>query len=555
MHTKVPPGKPGSPIEQLVCAVRKCALWRAAAALALAVAAVGPAVPRCAAAPGAASPRDEIFYQIFVRSFRDSKGDRNGDLKGIEDELGYLQDLGVTTLLLTPLYDSPFYHSYFANDFSRIDPAYGTEEDFRHLVRALHKRGMKIFLDEEVQYVTTAHEWFKDSLGNPRSRFSHFIVYTDSANAKPDLGIFGMAELPSYNGSKYGIANVNLHDPGVVEYQTKLFEHWMEPTGRAGDDGVDGFRIDHMMDDLDYRKTMTGLFSRFWEPIFAKLREDDPRVRILAEQADWGYGDDWLRRGGVDMVFAFPIRMAIVSFDKKKLSEAVAGTWEKTPPGKQQVVFIENHDTSRFASEVCGNPRRERLGAALNLLLKGIPLIYYGQELGMEGFKASDWNSDANDIPQREAFPWTAALGPGIAVWYKDTGPWWNLSALARGASVSLEREAGIPDSLLSYYKWLIALRRGHPELISGDQAIVANDSASVFSFVRSDGSRRILVAVNLSADQATAHVKAADVAPSGGASLRSVASGDVTARGADGSFAIALPGYGICIDEVSAGN
>jgi glycosidase len=550
MHTPIPPGNSGSGIER-----RARAPWRAAAALAVALAALGPAIPRGAAAAGDGAPRDEIFYQIFVRSFRDSNGDRNGDLKGIEDELGYLQGLGITTLLLTPLYDSPFYHSYFANDFAKIDPAYGTEGDFRHLVRALHARRMKIFLDEEVQYVTTAHEWYKDSLNNPKSRFSHFIVYDDSANAKPDLGIWGIIELPSYDGSKYGIASVNLHDPGVVEYQAKLFEHWMEPAGRAGDDGVDGFRIDHMMDDLDNRRRMTDLFSRFWAPIFAKLRADDPRVRILAEQADWGYGDDWLRRGGVDMVFAFPIRMAIVSFDKGKLSEAVSRTWEKTPPGKQQVVFIENHDTSRFASEVCADPRKERVGAALNLLLKGIPLIYYGQELGMEGFKASDRNSDANDIAQREAFPWTATLGPGIAVWYKDSGPWWNLSALARGASVSLDRESALPDSLLNYYKWLIALREGHPELVSGDQALVPNDSPSVFSFVRFDGARRMLVAVNLSADQAAAHVKAADVAPNGGASLRSVTSGDVTPRGADGAFAVVLPGYGVCIDEVSGGN
>jgi len=535
--------------------VRRRAPWRAAASVALALAVAGWACARCAAAPASAGPRDEIFYQIFVRSFRDSNGDRNGDLRGIEDELGYLQDLGVTTLLLTPLYDSPFYHSYFANDFSRIDPAYGTEGDFRHLVRALHRRGMKIFLDEEVQYVTTAHEWYKDSINNPKSRFSHFIVYDDAANAKPDVGFFGIPEIPSYDGSKYVIASVNMHDPGVIEYQTRLFEHWMEPSGPAADDGVDGYRIDHMMDDLDFRKRMTDLFSRFWAPIFAKLRADDPRVSILAEQADWGYGDDWLRRGGVDMVFAFPIRMAIVTFDKKKISEAVAETWAKTPPGKQQVVFIENHDTSRFASEVCGNPRKERVGAALNILLKGIPLIYYGQELGMEGWKASDWNSDANDIPQREAFPWTATVGPGVAVWYKDSGPWWNLSALAMGSSMSLDREAVLPDSLLNYYKWLIALRRGHPELVSGEQAIVANDSASIFSFERFDGPRRIFVAVNLSADQATAHVKAADVAPAGDASLRSLASGDVVARGADGTFTIALKGYGIRIDEVSERN
>ena len=111
-----------------------------------------------------------------------------------------------------------------------------------------------------------------------------------------------------------------------------------------------------------------------------------------------------------------------MSFDKKQITEAINETWQRTPVGKQQLIFIENHDTNRFASEVGGDIRREKIGAALNLLLKGIPFIYYGQELGMEGRQLKDTGSDANDIPVREAFPWTATIGPGMAVWYKGTG-------------------------------------------------------------------------------------------------------------------------------------
>lgn len=529
---------------------RRAFLRRAAAAAVLLLAAVCGAAPRCAGAG------DEIFYQIFVRSFRDSNGDLNGDLRGIEDELGYLQGLGVTTLLLTPLYDSPVYHSYFANDFARIDPAYGTEADFRHLVRELHRRGMKIFLDEEVQYVTSEHEWYKDSLNNPGSRFSRYILYDGPGNTQPEPGPYGLTLLPTYNGARVVIATVNMHEPGVIEYQTRMFEHWMNPTGRAGqDDGVDGFRIDHMMDDLDNKGKLKDLFSVFWAPIFGKIRADDPRVRIVAEQWDWGYGDDFLTRGNVDMVFAFPLRSAIVSFDKKQLSEAAERTWARTPRGKQQIVFIENHDTNRFASEVGGDPRRERVGAALNLLLRGIPLIYYGQELGMEGRQFRGWKSDANDIPVRQAFPWTATVGPGIAVWYKDTGPWWNQSALAMGTSVSLDAEQGRPDSLLSYYKGLIALRRSHPEFVTGDQAIVGNDSAAVFSFVRFDAGRRDLVAVNLSGAPVTVHIPAPAVSPAGAAALRSLTSAEVVARGADGGFTLGLPAYGVSIDQVSKSN
>jgi glycosidase len=508
---------------------------------------LGPA-PAASAAPPAG---DEIFYLIFVRSFRDSNGDGKGDLKGIEQELGYLQGLGVTTVVLTPLYQSPFYHSYFATDFSRIDPAYGTEADFRSLVQALHRRGMRIFIDQEVQYVAADHEWFRDSLGNPDSRYGRYILYNGPGNTQPES-----AELPSYDGKKILVATVNMHEPAVLEYQTRLFEHWMNPTGAGADDGVDGFRIDHMMDDLDQSGKLTGLFARFWSPMFRRLRDENPRIRILAEQADWGsYGDDWFSRGNVDMVYAFRIRWAIAALDKKQLVEAVNETWRRTPAGRQQLVFVENHDTNRFATEVGGDARRERLGACLNLLLRGIPLIYYGQELGVEG-RQGHWMSDGNDIPVRQAFPWTVGAGPGIAAWYRDTGPWWAQSALALGSSISLDREAGRPGSLLSYYKALIALRRTHPELVSGDQAIAENDSASVFSFVRSDGAHQILVAANLAGSPVTAHVRIGGAAPAPrSASLHDVFTGGLVARGADGGFAVTLQGYGVSIDEVSAGN
>src|SRR3569623_1761339 len=98
--------------------------------------------------------KDEIIYHIFQRSFYDSNGDKHGDLEGIRQKLDYLQNLGVTAVLLTPLYDSPFYHNYFANDFKAIDPKYGTLQDYLALIKDLHKRGMKFYMDMETQYVT-----------------------------------------------------------------------------------------------------------------------------------------------------------------------------------------------------------------------------------------------------------------------------------------------------------------------------------------------------------------------------------------------------------------
>jgi glycosidase len=139
-----------------------------------------------------------------------------------------------------------------------------------------------------------------------------------------------------------------------------------------------------------------------------------------------------------------------------------------------------------------------------------------------------------------------------MAVWYRDSGPWWTQSPLAKGGYPSLEAEANDPGSLLAYYKGLIALRRSHPELVSGDQAILADDNDRVFVFERIGGARRTLVAVNLSGAPATARVAALDAAAAPRAALRNTATGETLARGGDGNYALALQPYGVGIFEVS---
>src|ERR1022692_2570067 len=140
------------------------------------------------------SASDEVIYHIFQRSFYDSNGDMQGDLNGIRQKLDYLQQLGVTAILLTPLYDSPFYHNYFADDFKKIDPGYGTLHDYLSLVKELHRRGMKFYMDMETQYVTEHHIWWKDAINNLNSRYSDYILYEDKAHAKPSnivLNLYG----------------------------------------------------------------------------------------------------------------------------------------------------------------------------------------------------------------------------------------------------------------------------------------------------------------------------------------------------------------------------
>lgn len=446
-----------------------------------------------------ASAQNEVIYHVFQRSFFDSNGDGHGDLNGIKAKLNYLQQLGVTSLLLTPLYQSGFYHNYFADDFEKIDPTYGTMEDYRLLVKEVHKRGMKIYQDVEMQYVTGKHEWFAGSYKKPSAKYGNYLYYHDRQNLKPYY-FYDVPEFTTYNNSKEQIIVVNMNEPKVKEYTAKMLKYWIDPNGDGKfDDGVDGYRLDHMMDNLDNSGKLTNLFQNFWAPLLAELKTVRPDLTIIAEQADWNsYGYDYLTKGNTDRVFAFRLKQAIATFDRDKIAAAADSTFLHLPEGKQQVVFIENHDTKRFASEAGINPAKLKAAAALNVLIGGIPSIYYGQEIGMKGEQLKG-KTDGNDIPVREAFEWYAGeTGEGMALWYKGTGPWWDNRNMKPGDGISFEEQQKDPESLYNFYRSLLRIKK-QPALAEGSYRKIDNTSFNVFSFVRESGNEKVLVVINLS--------------------------------------------------------
>ena len=455
----------------------------------------------------------DVYYKIFVRSFADSNGDRIGDFHGIEQRLPYLQSLGVTTLLLTPIVPSVFYHNYFASRFDAVDPAFGSLADFHHLVRALHRRGMKVILDQEIQYVPDDHPWWIQTAGRPGSPLSSWILYNGPGNTEPETGFLGTQRLKTYDGRDIRLAMVNLDAPEVRSYFGRLLRFWLQPGNKGTDrEGVDGFRIDHMMDDLDNRGRLKNLVADFWAPLAAQAKSLDPGLTMIAEQADWGsYGDDLQAHGGIDLVYAFPLRKAITTLDRDAIADALVATQEKTLAGKGQLLFIENHDTNRFASEAGGDARKERLGAALVTLLKGSPMLYYGQELGMKGRQLHvPGASDGNDIPVREAFRWAGTEDArGTATWYRDTGPWWTDRYSRDHDGISLEEEQRDPGSLLAWYRRLMALRGARAELHAGSQCVVPTDQPAVLAVRRMQGHSASLLLVNLSEAPATLRLPA----------------------------------------------
>lgn len=455
-----------------------------------------------------ASERSEIFYHVFVRSFRDSNGDRIGDLDGLRQGLGYIKRLGVTTILLTPVQPSPFYHNYFATDFEGVAAEYGGKKAWFAFVQAAHAQGLKVYMDLEFQYVAGRHPWLTSAWHNPASPYRNWLFWNeqpgggaDSAkNADPLASIFGLYA-GSADGTSHVITPVNLNNPATREYFREYLLRWADPHGDgSGRDGVDGYRIDHMMDDLDNMHRVTNLFEGFWKPLIAAVKARRPGFRFIGEQWDWGYGTEFLMRGNADMVFAFQLRDALIKLDKAAIVQQIEATERATPAGKGQILFLENHDTDRFMTQLDGDTAKARTGAAITLMLRGEPLLFYGQELGMRGMRGPSDNTDAPDIPRREAFRWQADLdAPGSAIWYRSISRVWDRRVNRSHDGVSVEEQQRRQGSLLNWYRQLIALRRSRSELSAGQQTFPCAQASPVLCVLRQLGSRRVLLLVNLS--------------------------------------------------------
>jgi len=498
---------------------------------------------------------NEIIYHVFQRSFYDSNGDEIGDLKGLREKLDYLQDLGVTSIQLLPLYQSVFYHNYFSDDFYKIDSTFGTMQDYISLVKEVHLRGMKIYMDMETQYVTEDHPWYKSSYNNLKSPYSDYLIWKDSAHTQTETIVMNVTELKGYNGVIKKLTLVNLKNPRVLDYNIKLYSYWLDPNKDGHfDDGVDGFRFDHMMDDLDYKAQLTDLFETYWKPLISAIKKVNPSIVNVAEQAEWNsWPADYITKAGVDRVYSFKLMGGIRSFNKKYLTLMADSAFHVFPKGPHQIIFIENHDLPRFANQVNGNLQKLKMGAALNLLLGQTPWIYYGQELGMNG--KGEWQkwgmTDANEIPDREAFEWYKSdTGKGMALWYKNSGPWWDHRFSKPNDGISLEEEKSDSNSIYNFYKKIIRIRKDNPVISTGSYKTLVNANDQVFSYERSDSATAVIVVVNLSDSEQSVEVSYPNYDP---AKKNSQALyGNVIPLNFGKDFRLTLPPFGIEIFRLS---
>ncbi|MCI0581310.1 MAG: DUF3459 domain-containing protein [Chloroflexi bacterium] len=471
-----------------------------------------PACP-AAASPSEARPwwSDEIFYEVFVRSFQDSNGDGIGDLAGLTSRLDQLNDgdpattddLGITALWLMPVAESPSYHGYDVVDYRAIEADYGTTDDFKAFMAAAHERGISVIVDLVMNHTSRDHPWFQDAV-TPGSDHDDWYVWSpDRPFARSDGSrIWHEAGARFYYGYFWeGMPDLNLANPEVTAELDAIARYWLDELD------VDGFRLDaarHLIEDGEQLENTDATFA-WLEAFRERLHADHPDALILGEVWDaTSMTARYVRDGALDLTFEFNLAGAtITSLNSRDAGSIVAGLDEvaEAYPSDTLATFLTNHDQNRIMSQLGGDVDAARLAATLLLTGPGVPFLYYGEEIGMTGVKP--------DEQIRTPMRWDATA-PGAG--FTSGTPWEALGGDA--PAINVADEAADPGSLLSAYRELTRLRADHPALLAGSLVPVMAADRHVVAFLRSAGDETVLVAANVGTAPVVAPELSLDAGP-----------------------------------------
>lgn len=354
---------------------------------------------------------NKVVYQIFPSRFAShkpvsdrlwykapigAKDDLGGSLKGICQRLPYLRDLGVDVLYLTPIFYSHSTHKYDTIDYYRIDPSFGTEEDLTELVEKAHAMGLRVILDGVFNHTSPDFFAFADLCKNGASSPYRDWYYVEK---------FPVRRLPGLHNYKcfgyfWGMPKVNLQCPQAAEYFTNVALHWLRRTG------ADGWRLD-VADEIAHN---------FWRHFRKAIKAEFPEALIVGEI--WHHAPDFLQGDQWDSVMNYPFYRSVLDYASGSgTASHLLGTLGFQRGNIHAAAYpilwnlIGSHDTARIY-HLCGeNKNRHKLAAAIQLLTPGMPMIYYGDEVGMTG---------AHDPDCRRGMLWDEARqDKDMLSWYR----------------------------------------------------------------------------------------------------------------------------------------
>jgi glycosidase len=481
--------------------IRHTALATLALALA-ASAAAAQAAPRPPVAPAAAPwTRGATCYEVFVRSFYDSDGDGVGDINGLIQKLDYIndgspaaeRDLGARCIWLMPVAASPSYHGYDVTDYYRVNPEYGTNEDFKRLVAEAHRRGIRVLVDMVVNHSSSEHPFFKHAALHADSPYRDWYLFLPQhPGVKNPWGSDNWHKSPL--GEEFffglfwsGMPDFNTENRAVREEHKRIATFWLREMG------VDGFRLDAIKHLAEAER---GRIVEHLPGTYDYLREYAAHVRSVAPEA-YTVGEVWDSVGALlpyypdqlDSHFAFEVADRIVNGVKTGSAKGFLDPMlrlQRELPANRYSPFLRNHDQTRTLTALGGGMERGRVAATLLLTLPGLPFVYYGEEIGMTG--------DKPDPRLRTPMHWTR----GPAAGFTRGTAWEPLQPDSLTANVEAqERDA---NSLLNLHRRLIHLRAEHPALATGELVPLTASSDAVAAYLRREGGRAVLVVANLGA-------------------------------------------------------
>jgi glycosidase len=498
---------------------------RRAAALALLLAGCGsnplPPLEPAAREPAAASDwwNGAVVYEVFVRSFQDSGNDGKGDIQGLISQLDYLNDgdagtdtdLGVDAIWLMPIYPSPSTHGYDVTDYDGVNPDYGTPADLDALVAACHARGIRVILDWVPNHTSSEHPWFKDSRSSTGSAHRDWYVWSATSPGWTQPWNGGQTTwYPGTGGWYYaifwsGMPDLNWKNAAVRAEIGAAAGRWI------ANHGVDGFRLDAVRS-LAENGSGPGQMDQpethaYLRELAAGVRAAKPDALVLGEAwadtstiASYFGSTATVPSGDEVLPFDFPLADAILAGIQGGSARDIAASLDSVartyPAGTGDAPFLTNHDQVRVATRLGTDPAKLGLAASILLTLQGTPIVYYGEEIGMQN------GNCGSDECKRAPMAWTATPTTGG---FTAGTPWWQLPPGTASANVA--SQAGAPSSLLSRYRQLIRVRKASSALRLGGLSRLPTDDAGVLAYLRADPAETVLVAHNVRADPVTVTV------------------------------------------------
>ena len=495
-------------------------------------------------ASGQAAPRDAeghewwrhaVFYEIYPRSYADSNNDGIGDLKGITSKLDYLKQLGVDAIWLTPCFPSPQVDfGYDVSDYQDIDPMYGTLADFDRMAGEGKTREMRIILDFVMNHTSDKHKWFLDSKSSRTSNYHDWYVWRDGKGPKrpPNnwLSTFGGPawKYDAKTGQWYyhffypQQPDLNWRNPAVEKAMFDVTKWWY-------DRGVAGFRldaVDTLFEDpeLHDNPVLPGK-NRYGDPNMenkynTKLPELHDILRNLRKVADEHgavlIGETWTSditelkkyygehsnelQMPMDLMFATVNKVSAPEFRRQIGAVDAAGGWP--------VYVISNHDIPRSYVRYGDGQHNDaiaKLMAGLYLTLRGTPIMYYGEEIGMENNDPKSkedvkdpigklgWPQEKGRDGERTPMQWDDTANAG----FSQSKPWLPVPPSFKTHNVAAELKD--PNSILSFYKQVLALRHTNHALLDGEYIALNESDPNVLSYLRKYKDETVLVALNMS--------------------------------------------------------